>query len=184
VYLLGKIGGLPLRTVVLYVTMSVDCYIAGPADELDWLPEGADTDFGYAEFLANVDTLLMGRRTYDVIEALGEWPYDGKTTIVFSSTRSGEDDRVRFVSDRPEEFVRELKNSPGGDIWLVGGGRLAATLSAAGLIDRMRIFVQPVLLGKGIPLFPAGMPRQNLELTSTTHHALGVVELDYLVRNG
>jgi dihydrofolate reductase len=170
------------RLVTLYVALSLDGCIAGPNDELDWLPvPNADNDFGYAEFLRTIDTCLMGRRTFDVVEAMNEPALNpGTTNYVFTSRPStSRYDNVRFVADDPVEFVKNLKQREGRGIWLEGGGALARPLLEAGLVDELRLFFIPVLLGDGIPLFQRRSAPQAWILRETKVHPGGVVEVRY-----
>lgn len=170
------------RPVTLYVALSLDGYIAGPNDELDWLPvPNADNDFGYAEFLLAIDTCLMGRRTYDVVEAMNEPALNpGMMNYVFT-TRPGTSryDNVRFVADDPVQFVKNLKQRDGKGIWLEGGGALARPLLEAGLVDELRLFFIPVLLGDGIPLFQKMKGPLAWTLREAKGHPGGVVEVRY-----
>lgn len=147
-----------MRKLVLYIAASLDGFIAGEGERLDWLDrvEGQG-DNGYEAFYGGVDTVLMGRKTYDWIMNHAEFPYAGKDCYVFSHTPRENTKDVTFVSEDPAAFVSRLKAQPGNQIWLVGGGGLLRPLLEAGLVDEMILTIAPVVLGKGIPLF------QNLE---------------------
>lgn len=170
------------RLVTLYVALSLDGFIAGPNDELDWLPvPNPENDFGYADFVKTLDTCLMGRRTYDVVETMNEPTLNpGMTNYVFTS-RPGTSryDNVRFVADDPVAFVKTLKQREGRGIWLEGGGALARPLLEAGLVDELRLFFIPVLLGDGIPLFQKMNGPLAWELVEVKKHPGGVVEVRY-----
>ena len=149
------------------VAASLDGYIAGPNGEFDWIVMDPDIDFPamYREF----DTLLMGRKTYDVMVAMGEeaGPALGVAWVVVSRTmRAEEYPDVTIVTD-PVRTATELKaRTSEKDVWLFGGGELFRTLLAAGLVDTVEVAVIPVLLGGGIPLLPTPGPRASLRLTS------------------
>ena len=167
-----------MRNVILFIATSLDGYIAGPAGEIDWL--FADQDYGYTEFLANVDTVLMGRKTYDVSLSFGEYPYRGTRGFVWSRTRSGQDANVTFVSKDVGPFVSALKQETGRNIWLVGGAELVAECVRHDLIDEFMIFVHPIILGNGIPLFQAPLPRRTLRVTQLERFSSGLVQLSYV----
>lgn len=170
------------RPVTLYVALSLDGYIAGPNDELDWLPvPHPENDFGYAEFLRTIDVCLMGRRTFDVVEAMNEPALNPGTTNYVFTTRPGTSryDNVQFVADDPVQFVKNLKQQDGKGIWLEGGGALARPLLEAGLVDELRLFFIPTLLGDGIPLFRKLNGPLTWTLRETKGHPGGVVEVRY-----
>lgn len=152
--------------LVLYIAMSVDGFIAGEGESLDWLDgvEGRG-DNGYEDFYQGVDTVLMGRKTYDWIMNHAEFPYPGKECYVFSHEPRENGDDVTFVSENAADFVSRLKGQSEKRIWLVGGGRLLHTLLEADLVDEMILTVAPVVLGKGIPLFHEQEEKTSLTLT-------------------
>lgn len=148
-----------------------------------------------ADFFRSIDAVLLGRKTYDFATGQQEKPKRktkktkrkvaagwGMKSYVFSRTlRLEPDDDLTIVSENAGEFVRELKNQPGKDIWLMGGGELARSLFAEGVIDEISLNIHPVLLGRGISLFP-NLPRQiNLELIAARSHKNGCVQVDYRV---
>ena len=166
--------------IAYYVAASLDGCIADADGGVDWLPRGDANDYGYADFYAGVDALAMGRRTYDQVLGFGEWPYSGKPTYVF--TNSPPDDNphgVEFVGIAPAGFVQTVAAQYSGTVWLVGGGNLAEQFRRAGLIDECLVFVIPVILGRGVPLFGGNAPHTALELTETRSYDDGVVMLRY-----
>ena len=174
--------------VVLYIASSLDGYIArsdGAVDWLDDLPEqqgGPEGDYGYGEFFANIGAVLMGRVTYEQILTFGvDYPYSGTAGYVFSRTRAGERDaNVEFVDGADiAGFIAQLKDSGDKDIWLIGGGQLVQEFLNLDLIDRMEIFILPVILGEGIRLFPPPTPQRNLELVGSRSYNSGMVGLTY-----
>ncbi len=144
------------RKVVLYVAASLDGYIAKDDDSLDWLynSEG-EGDNGYSEFYSTVDTILIGRKTYDQILILvdGDFPYKNKQCYVFSNSTIGKNENVEFVNEDIVTFTNNLKKQEGNDIWIVGGGDLLHSFIKERLVDEFIITVAPTLIGKGIPLF-------------------------------
>ena len=175
--------------VILYVASSLDGYIARPDGAVDWLDdlpeqgEGPAEDYGYGEFLAGVGVVMMGRATYEQLLSFDvDYPYPGTEGFVFSRTRAGEqDENVQFVdgADIPG-LVNRLKASSDKNIWLIGGGLLVQEFLKLDLIDRMEIFILPVILGEGIPLFPPPTPQIGLNLVAVRSHDNGMAQLTYV----
>lgn len=144
------------RKLVLYIASSLDGYIATEEHSLDWLfaVEG-EGDNGISKFYETVDSILMGRVTYDWIMDYekGEFPYKGKECYVFSKSRKEENEYVTFVNEDIPQFTKNLKNKNGKTIWLVGGGNLLDTFMKEKLVDEIIVTIAPVLIGSGIPLF-------------------------------
>lgn len=171
-----------MRQVILFIATSLDGYIARPDGAIDWL--FTDQDYGYPAFYAGVDTVLMGRRTYDQTMTLGEYPYGGKEVYVFSRGRGrSRDDRLAFVSEDPAAFVKRLVAKPGKNIWLVGGAELVQSFQHYGLIDEFIISIHPVILGSGIPLFRSPSPSSRLILVDCTTFLTGLVQLTYMKKS-
>jgi dihydrofolate reductase len=171
-----------MRRIRYQVACSLDGFIAGPHDEFDWIPPEPAFDFEahYAQF----DTLLMGRRTYDVVRSLLE-ELRGKQIIVASrSLRPEEHPGIEVVGAGLEARVRELRAQPGRDIWLYGGGELFAQLLAHDLVDTVEPALIPVLLGSGVPFLPAPALRRRLTLTGQRVYPGGMVLLEYEVQKG
>jgi dihydrofolate reductase len=172
-----------MRKIIVYVATSADGYIARPDGDVSWLdrkrPRG---NYGMAAFFKSVDTVLMGRKTYEVALAFGQTSYPGKKNYVFSRTlrRRGAQD-VEFVRGRVGEFARRLRGAEGKDIWLVGGGGLAASFLDEGQIDEFIIHVVPVFIGEGIPLIHPRHRSVPLTLRSSRAYPDGVVRLHYSV---
>ena len=166
------------RRIKLFIASSLDGCIARRNETIDWLFD--DADYGYTSFYAGVDTLVMGRNTYDVGLTIDPYPYPGKQVMVLSKSRTGTDQNgATYVDREPFDVVHDLRSQEGGDIWLVGGGLTIRSFLAAGLIDEIDLFVHPILLGDGLPLFPHGFPETALELVSTESFASGLVRLSY-----
>jgi dihydrofolate reductase len=171
-----------MAEVVLYIASSLDGYIADHAGGVGWLERfnQAGEDYGYGAFLDGVGTLLMGARTYHQVRGFGDWPYPGKRTIVFTHGWLGPDapDGVEAFGGDPGALLGRVRDAA-GDIWLVGGSDLIGQFMAIDGIDEYRIFLMPVLLGTGIPLFAPGIPGLNLSLEQVRSFTHGVVELTY-----
>lgn len=174
-----------MRTVTYGAACSLDGFITGPNENIDWLHNSDDTAEIIRRYWEGVDTILMGRKTYDFSLTMGGAPeMSGVTaTYVFSRTRrSLETPGVELVSTDPVEFVRDLKGRPGKDICLLGGGELAQTLIAAGLVDEIGLNVHPILLGSGTPLFRDPGHRVRLQLTENRTIDGGCVFVNYRVQ--
>jgi dihydrofolate reductase len=167
-----------MRRVVLFIATSLDGYIARKDGSIDWLFD--DADYGYAAFYASIDTVLVGRRTYEQALGFGVGdPFEGKRTIVFTRTRSGRHDRAEFTAEDPAALVARLRDEPGADIWLVGGAELVAAFVRERLIDEFVISIHPLLMGAGIPLFAPGAPETPLRSARAETFASGLVQLTY-----
>lgn len=172
-----------MARIVYYVASSLDGFIADSAGGVDWLPAGEPNDYGYAEFYAGVEALVMGRRTYDQVLGFGEWPYPGKPAYVFThSPPSDGPPETSFVRANVPDVAREIAERHSGTVWLVGGADLADQFRQAGLIDEYLIFLIPTILGQGVPLFGGSGSPTALELESAQSHADGVVALRYRAR--
>ncbi|SFJ18876.1 dihydrofolate reductase family protein [Thermoflavimicrobium dichotomicum] len=175
------------RKVIVFIAMSLDGYIARENGSIDWLLENAPTDpeeYGYSDFYKTIDTVIMGKATYDQLPELSDsFPYADKKCYVFSRTASGRDEHVEFVNEEIGPFVEKLKSQPGAHIWLVGGGELIEGFMEANVVDEFMIGVIPVLIGKGIPLFKKNNRETRLKLKK--HFRFGdCVMLHYEVRAG
>jgi len=158
------------RKVVLFIAISLDGYIARHNGEVNWLYtiEG-EGDNGYQVFYDTVDTVLMGRKTYDEALTLAEeFPYSDKTCYVFSRSEQQPNSHVTFVQEDIVTFVKELKEQPGDSIWMVGGADALDGMIKNQLVDEFIITIAPVLLGEGIPLFKEQPLEQSLTLLQTT----------------
>ena len=145
------------RKLVLYIAVSLDGYIATDEHEMDWLfaVEG-EGDNGFAKFYDTIDTVLVGRTTYDWIlqhEKTVDKIYNDKKCYVFTRTERPPIKHITFISNDAVGFVKELKHKDGKNIWVVGGGELLQVFLEEKLVDELFITVAPILLGKGIPLF-------------------------------
>jgi dihydrofolate reductase len=176
-----------MRRLRYSVAASLDGFIADPDGGYDWIVMDEAIDF--AKMWEEFDTFVMGRKTWDVsagTEVPGIEPggmFDGKEVIVFSRTltvppRPG----IQLVNSSPADTVRALKEKPGKDIWLFGGGELFRTLVDADLVDTVEVGLMPVLLSQGVPLLPPGARITGMKLESSkTLPTSGIVMLSYSI---
>jgi dihydrofolate reductase len=163
-----------------FMGCSLDGFIARPDGALDWLDrvQQPGEDYGYAEFFSTVDTLVVGRSTYEVVLGFERWPWEGKRVVVLThrplTARHGE----RFMQGSPTE-VAEALTREGAQHAYVDGGQVVSAFLAAGLLDALTVSIVPVLLGAGRPLF--SLPARDVPLTLRAHraYASGLVRLEY-----
>lgn len=186
-----------MRSLVYYVAVSLDGRIAGPEGQFDFypvdedysrqmneewgdgLPTGLHEALGITPPLTKWDTVVMGTATYRVGVDVGVTdPYSHLRTVVYSRSLDPADyPQVEIVATDPVEHVRALKQEPGGDIWLCGGGKLAATLAPE--VDRLALKINPVTAGDGVPLFDGGFAPQQWKLTSHRVFEIGTILAQY-----
>lgn len=172
------------RKVIVYIATSLDGYIAKPNDDLSFLKivEKEGEDYGYAEFTTTIDTIILGRKTYDwVLKEIGPSHYDNGDRDVYVITRTKRPDsgRTTFYTGDLTELVQQLKAKNGKNIYCDGGAEIVTALLKHGLIDELIISVIPILVGDGTRLFKDGRPEQTLELISTKQFEKGLVQLHY-----
>ena len=177
------------RKIILDLAVTLDGFIEGKKGEVDWCI--MDSEMGFINFLNQIDTILYGRKSYDlwgqytptieVADAEKEmWELvHSKEKYVFSRTLKGSDNKAIFINENIPEEVNKLKNNPGKDIWLYGGASLITAFIDLGLVDEFRLSVHPVILGEGKPLFIDIKQRLNLTLMNTRTFSSGVVQLIY-----
>lgn len=167
-----------MRKVILFIATSLDGFIARKDDSINWL--FSDQDYGYKAFYDSIDTTLTGHATYKQTKTFGEFAFPGKTNYIFSRSPQPPDSHpVTFISSDIVEFVRNLKNQNGKNIWLVGGGQINTVMLNAGLIDEMIVSIHPIILGEGLPLF-AGKPKETkFKVTAQKTFESGLVQITY-----
>lgn len=177
---------------LVYIAATVDGYIARDDDRLDWLEhDTGGEDYGWQAFLESLDTLVLGRRTYERVLSFGvEWPYKGLRTVVLSRTLSTADipqalvdEGVEVSSSPPAELLQELGRRGLKRVWIDGGRTVQACL-AAGLVDVLTVTRIPILIGSGLPLFGALPGDVQLRHLETTSFGSGVVQSSYGVAAG
>lgn len=174
-----------MREVIFGGATSLDNFLARPDHTVDWLKWSDEVAEVMAAFWPRVDTVLMGRKTFEVAVAMGlKNGYPNVVNYLFSrSLTASPVPGVELVREDAVSFVRHLKVQPGKDICLMGGGEFARTLFEADLIDEVGFNVHPVLLGAGIPAFHAMTRQIDLELTECRQFTTGCVLLTYRVRH-
>lgn len=172
------------RQVMLFIAMSLDGYIAKPNDDLSFLSivKKEGEDYGYAEFTANIDTLIVGRKTYDyVLREIGATHYDNgqRDLYVISRVERPSVGRTKFYTGNLTELVQRLKSENGKNIYCDGGAEVINELLKNDLIDEMIISVIPILVGNGTRLFKDGRPEQKLKLVNVKTFDTGLTQLHY-----
>jgi dihydrofolate reductase len=174
-----------VRKVTFGGANSLDNYLARPDHAVDWLMWGDEAAAVMTDYWKTIDTIVMGRKTYEVaLRSGGGYSYPGMMTYVFSRTLpAGSQEGLTIVSADAVDFVRDLKGQGGKDICLMGGGELARPLFEAGLIDEIGFNIHPVLLGSGIPLFYPMNRQIDLELLECRTFKNGCVLVSYRVKH-
>lgn len=168
-----------MAKIKFYTAASLDGYLAGPNEEIDWLFH--DQDYGYSAFISSIGSLMMGRKTYDQILQFGDWPYPDKPAFVFTHhpPASKPHPLIEFIPQGIPEFVRNWKETAQEDIWLIGGGEIFRIFLQEQLVDELILSIHPVLLGGGISLFHPTQQRSILKLINSRSFASGLVQLEY-----
>lgn len=173
-----------MRTLSLYIATSLDGYIAKPNDDLSFLKlvEKEGEDYGYAKFIATIDTIILGRKTYDwVLKEIGSSHYDNGDRNVYVITRTEKPSigKTTFYTGNLTELVKQLKSEDGKNIYCDGGAEIINELLNSDLVDEFIISVIPVLLGNGTRLFKDNRPEQELEFISSKSFETGLTQLHY-----
>lgn len=173
------------RKISLYIAMSLDGYIALPDNDISFLSmvDQEGEDYGYAEFYSTTDTIIIGRRTYDKVITMGDtWWHAAKKTYVL--TRSGGTPihpSIEFYNGDVKSLIQKLRATEGKTIYCDGGGETVKMFLQERLFDEITVSIIPILLGRGIKLFPEGFPEQKLKLISSKGFEKGLVQVKYLV---
>ena len=172
-----------MRKVILGLAVSLDGYIEGPNGEYDWC--FTDQDYGMSEFFQRIDSVFIGRKSYELTLTMGDAAMPGfpkLTNYVFSTTLKEVKPGDILIKGDIEAAVKRIKNEPGKDIWLFGGASLTASLLNLGLIDEIGLAVHPIILGGGKPLFSNIKNRIPLTLSDAKTYSSGLVALTYIPR--
>lgn len=173
-----------MRTLSIFIAMSLDGYIAKSNDDLSFLKmvEKEGEDYGYAEFIETIDTIILGRKTYDwVLKEVGPSHYDSGKRKVYVITRTERPPKgfTEFYSGNPVELVKKLKSESGKNLYCDGGAEIINELLKFNMVDEFIISVLPVLLGEGIKLFKDSRPEQKLELVGLKSFDTGLIQMHY-----
>lgn len=176
-----------MKKIILYIATSLDGRIAEPDGGFEFLsdyPITEEMNYGYKEFMTSIDTIIMGGRSWremDAMDAMGN--YKDKAVYVVSRNDWGAKKNVSFITENVIERIAALRAEAGKDIWLFGGGKLVSMLLAADLVDEMQIAYIPVILGKGIPLFPEQPKESKWKITGSKVYESGILKVDYQKQN-
>jgi dihydrofolate reductase len=174
-----------MRKIRLYIATSIDGFIARENGSLDWLvelPNPGKTDHGYDEFIAGTDTVIMGRKTYKDVLGFGiEWPYANCRTYIVTSDRNYNigTENTFALHELNQDSIAELRLNSTKNIWVVGGGEIITQFLNLDQIDEMTLCIAPVILGKGIKLFPGEPHETKFELVNSTPFETGIVNVTY-----
>jgi dihydrofolate reductase len=174
------------RKLSLYIAMSVDGYIAKTKDDLSFLSivQEDGQDYGYSDFIKTVDTVILGRKTYDwVIKQVSHFPHSDKETYVITRSSKPDVGKTKFYSGDLNDLVRKLKSKSGKNIFCDGGAEVVYSLMKDNLIDEYIISVIPIFLGEGIRLFKDGRTEAKLMLVNCKSFKKGLVQLHYTADN-
>ncbi len=171
-------------TASVFIGTSVDGFIARPNDDLDFLPEGGGEPHGYNEFIASVDAIVIGRKTFEKVLTFGAWPYGDKRVVVLSSRLLDLSRAIAGVVEQmagsPAEIVSQLAANGARNLYIDGGITIQRFLRA-GVIQRLIITRVPVLIGDGVPLFGTLPHDIRLRHIATRHYPSGLVQREYEV---
>lgn len=164
----------------VFIATSLDGFIARPDGTFDFLSivEQPDEDYGFADFFATVDALVIGRHTYETALGFPEWPYAGKRCIVLTHRETPSQHGEQFFAGAASALVEQLALG-GAQRLYVDGGQVIRDFLVANLIDDLTLSIVPVLLGSGIRLFGEEVPEQRLKLASSQSYGSGLVQLRY-----
>ncbi|OAN48004.1 dihydrofolate reductase [Paramagnetospirillum marisnigri] len=165
-----------------YIAASLDGYITDRDGSIAWLQPFDAIDYGFDDFMTHIGTLVMGRTTYDHLHAMGHWPHGDKRCIVVTSrTMDTAPDNVEPWVGDIARLVEELRAGTTGDVWVAGGAKAIRAFLDLKAIDHFDLFVMPVMLGGGKPLFEPSERTARLTLLAAKSYINGVVRLSYVV---
>jgi len=170
------------RKVILYIATSLDGYIAKPNDDLSFLSivQQEGEDYGYADFVKSVDTVILGRKTYDwVMTQVPEFPHADKISFIITRTARPSIGKTNFYTGKLKDLISKQKGEQGKNIFIDGGAEIVNELLKENLIDEFIISVIPILVGNGTKLFKDDRPELKLELVSTKQFEKGLTQLHY-----
>jgi len=171
-----------MRKVILYISMSLDGYIARQDGDISFLSsiEQKYQDYGYADFNKTVDTVIVGRKSYDKVLSMGfKYPHTDKDVYIISRTHHTNFGSFKYYSGSLKTLISELKSRPGKNIYCDGGSLIVNELLKEDLIDEFIISIIPIILGDGIELFTRGRSEVKLRLTDCKKFETGLVQIHY-----
>jgi len=183
-----------MRKIILDLAVTLDGFIEGPNGEIDWCTMDEEEDDGshdFIDFINSIDTIFYGRTSYEMWGHYQPEEKDGKALYevyqmikkkakyVFSTSKNGDEGDAIYINENIRETVQQLKEQPGKNIWLYGGGKLITSFVNMDLVDVYRLAVHPVILGSGKPLFQDIHQQHKLSLVSAKTSASGLVLLTY-----
>ncbi|NUN71377.1 MAG: dihydrofolate reductase [Bacteroidetes bacterium] len=172
------------RPVVVFIAMSLDGYIADADGSIGWLSqvERAGEDYGYHDFIATVDTVIMGRKTYEIVLGFGiPFPHADKRCFILTRTPRAPEGSITFTAGPVDTLIAQLRSEAGGTIFVDGGAEVIQSLQQCGGVDEYIISIIPVLLGGGTRLFTGPFAQQPLENLGARRFDSGLVQLRYRV---
>ncbi|QMW06653.1 dihydrofolate reductase family protein [Spirosoma foliorum] len=173
-----------MRAIILNLAVSLDGFIEGPNGEYDWC--FTDQDYGMTDFLARIDALFMGRKTYELLtnpdEPASNYAFPDYKRYVFSNTLQEVESGFELIRGDLKAQVNGLKSQSGKDIWLFGGADLTAAFLEEGLVDELLLAIHPIILGGGKPLFTKSKERINLTLSDSKTYSSGLVSVSYKLK--
>jgi dihydrofolate reductase len=170
------------RKVILFIAASTDGYIAKPDEDLSFLSivEKEAEDYGYSEFINGVDTVIMGRKTYDwIMKEISRFPHPDKAAYIITHTPRPDRGNIKFFTGNPKDLIQKLKGEKGKNIFIDGGSEIIDIFLRENIIDEMILSIIPILLGDGIRLFREGRQEIRLKLMDSRCYDTGLVRLHY-----
>lgn len=174
------------RHVIVYIAMSLDGYIARPDGDIDWLSlvEQSGEDYGYSDFIKSIDTIIIGRKTYDKVMTFGiGFPHADKECFVITRNKRPTLGNITFYDGDVEVLIAALKGKAGRNIFVDGGAEIVNELMKRDLIDEWIISIIPIVLGEGIRLFQDNRPEQQVTCVECKHYNSGLVQIHYHVNH-
>lgn len=170
------------RKTILYIAASIDGYIAQPNDDLSFLSivDKEGEDYGYVEFMRSIDTVILGRKTYDwVMNQVTEFPHADMESYVITRTARPSAGKTHFYTGDLKALILDLKSKQGKHIFIDGGAEIVNELLNLKMIDEIILSIIPILVGNGKRLFKDGRPEQSFQLISAKAYDKGLIQLHY-----
>lgn len=165
-----------MRKIILSLAVSLDGFIEDPKGQYDWCINDQSM---ISDLLSRVDSLLIGRKTYELIQSLNDGELPPMTKLIVSNSIKKVDNGAVLIGDDLKKEIEAIKNKTGKDIWLFGGATLASSMMNLDLIDEIQLALHPTILGGGKPLFQKIISRKNLDLKECQSFPSGLVKLVY-----